>query len=151
MSLLSWLYVLIFIAALVVLVWFRHNVIYAAAPKWGWRVFYFIVAVLIGGLTLGTSHVLSDYISGGFISGMFLLFAFWESGMTDTAIVNGLGTLRAYSALTKVQLQAESSGTRLIALVGEVPVIKMRFKQEPAVLAKFLKQHMPAERVVILT
>ncbi|KRK74205.1 hypothetical protein [Lacticaseibacillus nasuensis] len=149
MNLLSWGYIAILLIALGVSLWLRHAIVFAARVRWGWRLFYLIGAALAGGLTWLTSGKFTDLVSGGFIVGMFLVFAFWPRGLTNEALVNGLGTLRAYRVLTEVQLSANNSGTLVTAKVGAVTVVTMRLREAPAPVAKWLKQRMDPQRVII--
>lgn len=148
-NLLSLGYIVILLLAIGIALWLRHSIVHPARPRWGWRWFYLVGAVLAAGLTWATSTKGSDLISGGFIVGMFLVFAFWPRGLTTTSLINGLGTLRAFSVLTEVNLAAQAGGTMLTAKVGAVAVITMRMRETPAVIGKFLKQHMDPQRVII--
>lgn len=149
----SWLsigYLVILVIALGVLLWVRHQIIFPARTKWGWRIFYFTAALLAALMTWLTSTTVDGLVSGGFITVMFAIFGFWRRGLSDSALINGLGSLRAYSVLTAIRLEATDQGTSLSAMVGSVTVIRMQLLAEVQPVAQFLKQRMPPERVIIV-
>ncbi|WP_204122775.1 hypothetical protein [Lacticaseibacillus mingshuiensis] len=147
----SILYIVVFIVAAVAVGLFRRQVVYAARARRGWRIFYLVAAGLILAMTLVISKTVDEYVSGFFICGMFLIFAFWQRGLTTSAVINGLGSVRAYRTFSAIRLQADgTSGTRMQAMVGSVTVVKMRFKDDPKFVAKFLKRRMDPQRVIIV-
>ncbi|WP_461226457.1 hypothetical protein [Lacticaseibacillus suihuaensis] len=150
MSLMNWALLVVLVIAAGALLYVRHTLVFKARIRRGWLAFYLTVAVLMAGLTGATSHTLNDYVSGLFIVGMLLVFAAWRRGISSMELVNGFGSMRPLAQLTQVQLSAASRGTQLVATVGQVTVVKMTFKQDATELAKYLKQQMPPQRVVIM-
>ncbi|WP_225047044.1 hypothetical protein [Lacticaseibacillus kribbianus] len=149
MSLMNYALLAVLLVAVGALLYVRHTLVYKARLRPWWLTFYLAAAALMVAFTLATSHTLDDYASGAFIVGMLLVFAGWRRGISHLELVNGFGSMRPLSQLTQVQLSADKGGTLLVATVGQVTVVKMRFAQAPAVLAKYLKRQMPPERVVM--
>lgn len=149
MSWLSVLYIIILFAGLGVVGYVRWQLQFPARRHWFRRALYLVIAIAAAGLTWFTSQTLVDLISGGFIAGMFGLFAAWSGGVTSTALVNGIGSMRPLATLTKVILQPAAYGTLIVAQVGEVVVLRLQMPQPPEMLAAFLREQMPPERVVV--
>lgn len=151
MSLWSIGYIVIFIIALSVTIWFRTKITIKAAPRWFWRWFYLVAAAMVVAVTYFTASDFDGLVSGGFIAAMFLVFALWQRGLTQDSVINGLGSVRQYRVLTAIQLQPLDGGCLLAAMVGSVAVVRLKFDRPVDDIAKFLRQKMDPKRVVIVS
>ncbi|WP_125708149.1 hypothetical protein [Lacticaseibacillus porcinae] len=151
MSLWSVGYILIFIIALIVTIWFRVKITIPAKPRWFWRWLYIVAAAMVAGVTWLTAENFDGLVSGGFIAAMLLVFAFWQRGLTQDSVINGLGSVRQFRVLTAIQLQPLDDGCLLAAMVGSVAVVRLKFNRPVDEIAKFLRQKMDPKRVVIVS
>ncbi|WP_390409427.1 hypothetical protein [Lacticaseibacillus jixiensis] len=150
MSILSVVYIVIVIAAFAASLWVRHLIKVPAATKWFWRLFYLAAAIMVAVvITIGTRD-LNAMISGYFIAAMFVVFAFWQSGLSETSVINKLSSVRQFQTLSAIQLVPLASGCQLQAMVGSIVVIRLRFMQSPTDVAQFLQARMEPKRVVIV-
>lgn len=150
MSILSVVYIVIVVAAFAVSLWVRHLIKLPAATKWFWRLFYLAAALMVAVVITVSTRDLNAMISGYFIAAMFVVFAFWQSGLSDTSVINKLSSVRQYQTLSAIQLVPLTAGCQLQAMVGSIVVIRLRFNQQPAAVAAFLQAYMAPERVVIM-
>lgn len=150
MTILNLVYLVILIVAIIVTLWFRHQVVLPAKPHWWRRGLFIAAAVVVGWGTWATSTSVDGLITGGFLCGMFLVFALWRRGLTQDSIINGLGSVRQYRNLTAIQLQQLGTGCVVQAMVGDVTVIRMQFAASAETLAAFLREHWEAERVIMV-
>ncbi len=142
--------IVILVVAVGVSLWLRTQIVIVAKPRLFSRWLYIVAAALVAAWTWTTSTGFEGYVTGGFICGMFLVFAAWRRGLTTVSVVNGLGSVRQYQNLSAIQLQQVGTGCLLQAMVGASPIVRLRFNQSPEVLAAFLQKHWEAKRVVII-
>lgn len=147
MRLVDWLYVAVFAVAAIatIAVWLTVKV--PARRHW-WRIAaYLAVAAAAAGVTLFVAASTQMRVMGAFIAGMMLIFATWRQGLANWAIVAGLGSVRIWSAITKIELHQQGQWTQLEAFVGSIRVSRLQFKQPVAELRAYIAQHMPATAI----
>lgn len=150
MSILSLVYLIVLIAAVIVSLVVRSKIKLAARPKWFWRLFYLVAAAMVAGVTFVAHADLNAAVSGYFIAGMFLVFAFWQSGLSATSVINKLNSIRQFQTLSAIQLIPLADGCQLQAMVGSVAIMRLRFSQSPEAVATFLQAKMEPKRVIIV-
>ncbi|WDF81870.1 hypothetical protein PQ472_08015 [Lacticaseibacillus pabuli] len=150
MTIIDWLYVLVWVVAAVVTVVAGVSVkMPAIGSRWR-RGFYLAVALLIGLMTLMFAHTTQARVIGCFIAGMMLIFVFWRQGLSEWAIIAGLGSTRIWGAVTKIELHRDKDVTQLEAFVGSIRVSRLRFKQQPGDLRTYMVQYIDPKKVSVV-
>lgn len=142
MSILDWGYLLVLLLAIAATVFVTVTIKIAARPNWGRIAFFTVIAVAAVVVTVQYANDLHTRVTGVFIAGMMLVFAFWRKGLATWAIVAGLGSIRIWSALTKAEVVVTKNDTIVEAYVGTIRVSRLHFHRDPDELSSFLNQHM---------
>lgn len=150
MTLIDWLYVLVWVVALIVTIVAGVSVKKPAIGSRWRRGFYLAAAILITAMTFWLAHTMQARVIGCFIVGMLLIFVFWRQGLADWAIIAGLGSTRIWSAVTKVELHRDKDLTILEAFVGSIRVSHLRFKQQPAELRDYMVQFFDSKKISVV-
>lgn len=150
MSLLDWVYMLVLAVSVVATIAVAISVQIPARVSWVRLTFFLVVALFAILVTLKYAVTLHARMTGIFITGMMLVFAGWRKGLATWAVVAGLGSVRIWSALTKVEVVPGKNDTVVESYVGSIRVSRLRFKRSAEELGAYLQQHMRQGAVNIM-
>lgn len=139
------------LAVILGVVWLLVEIklVYRAKTSYIWRTILTIAALLLGGLTYKVTGSLSDQLTGYASMVIILVIAFWPKGLTQNSVIANLNTVRQLTTISKVVLTTTVDEVELRCFAGELQIAKLKFKQDPATLQKFLAQKLPKKRLVI--
>lgn len=153
MSWLSWFYLAVLILALIATVVVDGSIKIAARTRWVRTVLLLVVAAVAAVVTWRTARTVDTQVLGWFVAGMCLLFACWRRGLAFWAVIAGLGSVRVWGAISKVEIRPTRVEGRneLWTYVGSIRVSRLVFDRDAHDLREYLLNHLSERQVTLVT